>query len=67
MGIWLEQLTPYIELLLDRLQYGIFLCHPVEGAPSEDEQWLPRYHTQQSSLPLSLPLISFNFVSCPAL
>lgn len=37
MMLWLEQLMPCTELLLNHLQYGVFLCRLVEGTTSEDE------------------------------
>lgn len=51
MVLWFEQLMPYTELLLNHLQYGVFLCCPVEGTASEDEQWFPGDHPQQPRFP----------------
>lgn len=58
--LWFEQLMPYTELLLNHLQYGVFLCCPVEGTASEDEQWLPGDHPQQPRFPFSLLLMPFR-------
>lgn len=60
MMLWLEQLMPCTELLLNYLQYGVFLCRLVEGTASEDEQWLPGDHPQQPRFHLSLLLMPFR-------